>query len=76
MKKVHTRVKRRLGLSTHLDHYEFFHPQMKKHRPKTFKTEDAAKIWAKSHGLGQYSLKKVKHNKRFQIIVQNGKSKD
>lgn len=73
MKKVHTRVKRHLGLSTHLDHYEFFHPKAKQHRPKTFKTEEAAKAWAKDQGLSQekYSLKKVKRNKKFQI-VQNG----
>ncbi len=70
MKKIHTQQKRKFGLSTHVSQYEFFHPGLKKHRPKTFKTEDSAHRWALQHALkpGQYSLKKVKHNKKFQIV--------
>lgn len=75
MKKVHTRIKRRCGLSTFLNQYKFFHPGVKKHRPKTFKTEEGANEWALNHGLkpGQYYLKKVKRNKKFQVMTQNGK---
>jgi len=71
-------MKRKYGLSTHLRHYYSFHPSIKKHRPKTFKTEESANLWASDHGLKpeQYELKKVKHNKRFQIMVKDGKNKN
>ena len=70
MKKIHTRVKKRHGLSTHLNHYKFFKPGTKKNRPKTFKTEEDANGWALKQGLKleQYYLKKVKKNKKFQIV--------
>ena len=76
MKKIHTRAKRLHDLATHINQYKFFHPTVKKHRPKTFKTEKSAHEWALKQGLkqGQYSLKKAKHNKKFQVVVQNGKS--
>lgn len=76
MKKIHTRAKRKWGLSTHLSQYRFFHPGPdKKNRPKTFKTEEAANAWALKNGLRteQYNLKKVKRGKKFQIVVYNGK---
>ena len=74
MTKIHTRVKRRFGLSTRFSHYSFFHPHIKKNRPRTFKTEEAANTWALSHSLKeeQYYLKGVKKGKKFQIGVQNG----
>lgn len=70
MKKIHTRTKRKCHLSTHINQYRFFHTKLKKNRPKTFKTEDAANAWALSRGikLGQYYLKKVKRNKKFQVV--------
>ncbi len=71
MARIHTRVKRRFGLSTHLSHYKFFHTGTKrKNRPKTFKIEEAANEWALKQGLKpeQYFLKKVKKNKKFQIV--------
>lgn len=73
MNKVHTKIKRKYGLSTHLNQYRFFHP-VKKHRPKTFKTEEAAHAWASNNGLKaeQYALKKVKRNKKFQVVMKNG----
>lgn len=74
MRKVHTKAKRKYRLSTHINQYAFFHPVKKKSRPKTFKTEESAHVWASKNGLksGQYSLKKVKKNKKFQILVKNG----
>jgi len=71
MKKVHTKIKRRFRLSTHLGHSGFFHQAAKKSRPKTFKTESAAHAWASSNKLKpeQYALKSAKRNKRFQIVL-------
>ena len=79
MKKIHTRIKRIKGLSTHLRHYRYLHPGIKKpNRPKTFKTEETAKKWASDHGLklNEYSLNKVKKNKKFQVVIENGKNKN
>jgi len=73
MTKIHTRIKRRFGLSTHRPHYFYFHVGAKEARPKTFKSEEAAHSWALSHKLNQkqYSLKQVKNNKRYQIVLHN-----
>lgn len=79
MGKIHTRIKRRVGLSTHKSWHYFFHPTLiKRKRPKTFKTEEAAHYWALNHGLNteQYYLKKVKRNKKFEIIKYNGENKN
>ena len=72
MARMHTRIKRRYGLSTSHGHYSYFHGIRKKNRPKTFKTEEAANVWALKQGLKpeQYSLKNVKHNKKFQVVVR------
>jgi len=69
MKKIHTRAKRRFRLGTHLNWQSLFHPE-ERHRPKTFKTEEHARAWASAQGLKpeQYHLKKVKRNKRFQVV--------
>ena len=74
MKKIHTSIKRKYRLSTHINQYRFFHPLQKKPRPKTFKTEESAHIWASKHNLkkDQYTLKKVKKNKKYQIVMNNG----
>jgi hypothetical protein len=79
MKKLHTKYKRKFGLSTKTGHYRYFHPvNQKTSRPRTFKTEEAADAWAQKNGLkqGQYSLKKVKCDKKFQVVVKNGKDKN
>ncbi|MBI2650909.1 hypothetical protein HYX01_00365 [Candidatus Woesearchaeota archaeon] len=77
MQKIHTAIKRRLGLSRRRSHYYFFHFGTKKRRPKTFKTEKAANEWAIKNGLKpeQYALKKVKKEKRFQVVraIQSNK---
>ena len=74
MAKIHTRIKRRYGLSTSHGHHSYFHGIGKKNRPKTFKTEEAANAWALKQGLkpGQYHIKKVKHNKKFQVVAREG----
>ena len=76
MRKVHTRTKRHYKLRTHQSQQEFFHPQEKPHRPKTFKSEEAAHKWAVGLNLNkdQYQLASVKNNKRFAVVVNNGKN--
>ncbi len=78
MSKIHTRMKLSHGLSTHLNPYKFFHSGIKNSRPKTFKTEGDAHKWAAEQGLNQdeYSLKKVKKNKKYQVVVENGEKKN
>jgi len=70
MAKMHTRIKRRLGLSTHLKHYRNSNSVIKSSRPKTFKTEEGAKAWAEKNKLKteQYSLKPAKNNKKFIVV--------
>jgi len=70
MKKIHTKAKRKFGLSSNKGQYKFFHPSAKSNRPKTFVSETMARGWAKLKGLKEteYTLKSVKHNKRFQIV--------
>lgn len=77
MSKIHTRVKRRSGLARRTRHYKYFHPQIGKNRPRTFKTESTAKEWALSNGLkeGQYHLEKAKKGKKLKVVV-GGKDKD
>jgi len=72
MNKIHTKVKRKFDLPTHIRQYRFFHPTDADHRPKTFASEELATKWAAGQGLkaGEYSLKRVKHNKRFEIVMQ------
>lgn len=78
MAKIHTRIKRRLGLSTHLRHHRNSYSVIKSSRPKTFTTEESAHTWAAKQNLKpeQYSLKPVKHNKKFMVVVKNGKDKN
>ena len=77
MGKINSRVKRRFGLSRTKNHYHFLHQGIKKHRPKTFKTEEKAHDYAKLQNLKpeQYYLKKVKKNKKFEVVIYNGKNK-
>ena len=71
MKKIHTKVKRKFNLPTHIRQYRFFHPVEEPHRPKSFASEELATKWASSQGLkaGEYSLKRVKRNKRFEVVA-------
>jgi len=71
MKKIHSRIKRKFKLSTHVGQHHFFHPSKRK-RAKTFKTEQSAHNWAKEHGISKekYSLKRVKKDKKFQIVMK------
>ena len=54
-----------------------YNPNKKKNRPKTFFREENANKYAKEHGIKNYFLKKVKKDKKFQIVeVENGKDKN
>lgn len=66
--KVHTKLKRKLSLSSHFKHKFFLKGVNKTNRPKTFKTEEAANAYAKENGIKSYSLKKVKKDLKFQIV--------
>lgn len=68
MTKIHTRVKRQFLLSTHKNHYGFFHPTQTPHRARTFSTEEAAKVWAREHKLEEFSIESAKKGKRFKIV--------
>ena len=80
MGKLHTRAKRKLGLTTSFRHNS---PKnlVKKHGPRTFKTEESAHKWAVKNKLekGKYSLVSVKKRKKFKIsykILKFSVSKD
>ncbi len=69
MRKLHTRAKRRLGVAAHIGKRNSI-SKPKKKGPKTFKTEAAANDWAKKNKISKYSLKKVKRDKKFQIVQE------
>lgn len=73
MKKIHTRTKRKFGLTTSENQKDFFKPKPKVHGPRTFSTEQAAHSWASENGLkkDQYVLEPAKKNKRFKIVRKN-----
>jgi len=66
MSKVHTRMKRRLGISTHKSGN--VSTAIKKKGAKTFPTEERAKEYAVEQGIVDFELKKVKKGLRFQIV--------
>jgi hypothetical protein len=66
MVKMHTRMKRRLGISTHKRGN--IHNLIKKKGAKTFPTEERAKEYAAEKGIKKFELKKVKKGLRFQIV--------
>jgi hypothetical protein len=66
MTKIHTRSKRKLRLPK----YNKLNT-IKQKRPKTFNSIESAKVWASNKGIKpeQYTLKSVKHNKKFEIVL-------
>ena len=68
MARLTSKSKRLLGLSTKFKHKRFTSPVKKINGPKTFKTEEAANKWAAEKGIKGHSLKKVKKDKKFQIV--------
>jgi hypothetical protein len=68
VKKIHTRAKKKHGLGTHLPHRAKLKNIPRKVGPKTFKTEESAKKYAEENKIKNYELKKVKKDKKFQIV--------
>jgi hypothetical protein len=66
MAKVHTRMKRRLGISTHKR--GFTNNPIKKKGAKTFPSEESANKYAADNSITDFKLKKVKKGLRFQIV--------
>jgi len=62
VKKVFGRTKRYRPVKT---------GRHRKRRPKSFKSEEAAKVWAKSKGIERFSLKNLRNpeSKEKKIIV-------
>ena len=60
MTKIHTREKRKLGLSTSHKHKYVFIKCKAKVKPRSFKTEEAAHAYAKEHGTKDYTLRNLK----------------
>ena len=65
MGKISTRIKRKLGLSSHRP---FPTRPLVRDRPKTFLTEESANNWAKKNNLEKFDLIKVKKGKRYQVV--------
>lgn len=66
MKKMHTRMKRKLGLSHNRRHKK----RVKKNKPKTFKTEASAKKYAEVKGIKKYDIVNLKlgEKKKLKIV--------
>ena len=58
-RKIHTRLKRKLGVSAHR-HLGSLKIKPKKKRPKTFKTEESANEYAKKQGIKSYTLRNLR----------------
>jgi len=69
VKKIHTRTKRKFNLTSSFQHKAFFSGKIKEHRPKTFKTKEGAKEYAKFKGLKEdsYILIPAKKGKKIQV---------
>jgi len=71
MTKVHSRIKRKLGISTHkgthLKQYK------KKKRSKSFKTEELAKRWAAKNNIKNFELINLRNelskSKKIKVII-------
>ncbi len=66
MAKVHTRIKRRLGISSHKR--GTMNKPIKKKGAKTFPSEESANTYAANNDIKDFELKKVKRGLRFQIV--------
>ena len=77
MAKMHTRIKRKIGLNSHFRHRSRPDSEAKSKRPKTFKTEEGARSLAEKNKLSpaQYTIEKAKKNKRFMAVVKQGNDK-
>ncbi|HIH15385.1 MAG TPA: hypothetical protein HA360_00605 [Nanoarchaeota archaeon] len=71
MKKVHTRIKRRMASPTHLGSARPETRERKK-RPKTFTSEESAKKWAEAQGIKKFELRNIRigtKDKKIRVIT-------
>ncbi|MAG19868.1 hypothetical protein CL618_00350 [archaeon] len=69
MTKMHTRMKRKLGLAHNKSHKK----RIKKVKPKTFKTEESAKKYAEFKGIKKYKLVNLRiseDKKKLKIVPE------
>lgn len=69
MSKMHTRMKRKLGLAHNRRHQK----RVKKVKPKTFKTEESAKRYAEAKGIKDYELRNLKiggDRKKLKMVLK------
>ena len=67
MVKIHTRLKRKFGLTSSFRHTRFFSGVKKKTGAKTFPTNESAVEYAKKQGITDYDIVPAKRDKRFKI---------
>lgn len=67
MAKMHTRIKRKLNITTSRRGGRI---REKKKRPKTFKTEAAAKAYAEKHKIKDYKLVNLKSSEAKQKKIK------
>ena len=67
VKKIHTRRKRKQGLTSSFGHKAFFAKVFKKKGAKTFSTKEFAEEYAKAQKLKDYTIVPAKKGKRFKI---------
>jgi|TARA_B100002003_G_C13876787_1_gene428315 hypothetical protein len=68
MPKIHGNKKREYKLAAHKNHEKTLRGVVRAKRVRTFGTEEAANKYAEANKVGTFELKKVKKNKRFQIV--------
>ncbi|MBI2107306.1 hypothetical protein HYT57_04965 [Candidatus Woesearchaeota archaeon] len=56
MKKMHTRSKRKMYMSSHLRHAK----RPKTDKPKAFKSEEKALDWLKKHSITNFELRNIR----------------
>jgi len=72
MGKMHTRAKRKLGLTTSISYRKRKQGLVSKNGPKTFKSEESAHKWAADNKLdkGKYTLVPAKKRKKLKIVMK------
>lgn len=69
MGKIHTRLKRKFGLTSSFGHMRFFSGgSTRKNGPKTFKTEEKAKEYIKLKALKGYEI--LPTGKKVKIVLK------
>lgn len=70
MKKMHTRVKRKLDLTSGLRHRKSTKSTRTENRPKSHASEEKAHEAAKryGHAKGEYEIKTIREGKKYHVI--------